>query len=207
MVVRRKGHVEERGTFVDVPSLFSTTLSCMAAGRRALAKWCEAQGIYIDPRLDIVNVSDTDTEWASSPGSMAVTACRPIPAGDVVVRIPCHALLCARTSALHAYPAFQQLLSSEKLSLCLALCVLYEQSLGAQSYFAPYVHSFSPVSLPFQWTSAWAGNVWFRGTEASRLVKRREYAWHQGSGATPGMCYVSTVGTDPSRSFNLFGTA
>ena len=139
---------------------------------------------------DCVNVvrlaPDAREEYASAPGTLAVIASDPIPAGRVIARIPCQALLCARHCALSRHPAFQHVQASLTPVLSLTFCVLYEGELGDASRFASYLSLFPDVPLPLAWDPSTDEARWLRGTEASRILRRQEHAW------TGGYKYIGT---------------
>ena len=97
--------------------------------------WCHERDISWDDRLRIIYVNEGNKEMAvSAPGSYAVVAKSSIPSGEIIARIPCSALFCVRYSDLAKKHAFQQALGRYASTLCLALCVLHEQEIGAVSY-------------------------------------------------------------------------
>lgn len=134
-----------------------------------------------DDSVDVVRLgSDAREESSSAPGTLAVIASDPIPAGHVIARIPCKALLCARHSALSHHPAFQNVQASLTPVLSLTFCVLYEAELGDASKFASYLALFPDVHLPLAWDPSSDEATWLRGTEASRILRRQEHAWSAG---------------------------
>ena len=127
-----------------------------------------------DDSVDVVRLgSDAREEYSSAPGTLAVIASDPIPAGHVIARIPCKALLCARHSALSHHPAFQNVQASLTPVLSLTFCVLYEAELGDASKFASYLALFPDVHLPLAWDPSSDEATWLRGTEASRILRRQ----------------------------------
>ncbi len=142
------------------PSTSSTSLSShhsdLSPSRRPASKtpaplsrflaWCKAQGITIDPRLDLRYQGDA-VSW-----SISVHAGAAIDRDEVVATIPKTAVLSRKTSALsHVLKGKWLSDSHETVGLELALCLLYERLLGAKSRFAPFIDILPrlPVPLPF----------------------------------------------------------
>ncbi|ETS63318.1 hypothetical protein PaG_01595 [Moesziomyces aphidis] len=142
------------------PSTSSTPLSShhgdLSPSRRPASKtpaplsrflaWCKAQGITIDPRLDLRYRGDA-VSW-----SISVHAGAAIDLDEVVATIPKTAVLSRKTSALsHVLKGKWLSDSHETVGLELALCLLYERLLGAKSRFAPFIDILPrlPVPLPF----------------------------------------------------------
>ncbi|KAI3484679.1 hypothetical protein L1887_52105 [Cichorium endivia] len=139
--------------------------------------WCKAQGITIDPRLDLRYQGDA-VSW-----SISVHAGAGIDRDEVVATIPKTAVLSRKTSALsHVLKGKWLSDSHETVGLELALCLLYERLLGAKSRFAPFIDILPrlPVPLPFLRDTARFRDYgappdpwrFIRNTEAGRINER-----------------------------------
>ena len=138
--------------------------------------WCAKRGVSISPDLELRYTGDA-VSW-----SISCHASSLIPADTVIATIPKSAVLSRKTSALAPHLTGKYLSEShETVGLELALCLLYERCLGAQSAFAPFIAILPrlPVALPLlrdpepDAASHWR---WLTGTEADRVDHRAAYA-------------------------------
>lgn len=160
-----------------------------AEAMEPLRTWLCTQNIWCDTRLELVRINaNEDTEGSSAPGTLAVLSRANILPGTVVARIPCLSLLCIPYCALYKLPMCKKAVSVCKPSLCLVMCVLYEQSLESTSRFHVYLRYCNPVSLPLTDTT-WVDDPYFAHTEAWYRLKRRQYAYQEGLDY-PGTCKV-----------------
>ncbi|KAN0066350.1 hypothetical protein ACQY0O_000444 [Thecaphora frezii] len=151
---------------------------------RRFKAWCKRRGIEIDPRIEIVHRRAAPEQDGDD--VMEMVAIDTLAPGEIIVKVPKHAVLSVRTSTLApSFPAPQSkhMDRSKQAMMDLALCLLYEQMLGEGSAFKPFIDTFPPngVQLPMFRDSgkprqAWR---WINGTEADRLACRAKAKFYK----------------------------
>ncbi|WWD15969.1 hypothetical protein CI109_100393 [Kwoniella shandongensis] len=174
--------------------------------KEVLREWCVSNGVFAESGLEICSMgSEVGERGEGAEGvenGWKVVAKRDLKAGELLCSIPKSALLSTRSSSLPPLPMTQPPLVPDQHSslLHLALCVLHEFRLEAESRWYGYLQSLPReplgLGLPVFWGEQLhldgegkaeqegegedgdgdgrEGRKWLVGTEAGRDLKRKE---------------------------------